>query len=153
MYSGFAPFSAIIVVIFISSILYCASAPRYTRNKRAVRPSSKLNTKSNKVSGKTVSGHHSLQGVASYYGPGFHGKKTASGEQFNMYGLTAAHKTLPFNTKVLVKNLDNGKSVIVRINDRGPYKKGRIIDLSTAAAKEIGLTGTGTAKVKLKILP
>ncbi len=85
-------------------------------------------------------------GVASYYK---HGKRTANGERFNPHGLTAAHRTLPFGTRVLVTNLRNGKSVIVRINDRGPFSHGRVIDLSLGAAKVVGLTKSGVAKVKV----
>jgi rare lipoprotein A len=92
------------------------------------------------------------KGTASYYGDPFHGRKTANGETFNKNDLTAAHQTLPFNTRVKVTNLSNEKSVIVRINDRGPYAKGRIIDLSEEAGKRIGLDVTGTAKVKLQIV-
>ncbi|OFY67551.1 MAG: hypothetical protein A3H98_03440 [Bacteroidetes bacterium RIFCSPLOWO2_02_FULL_36_8] len=88
-------------------------------------------------------------GVASWYGDDFHGKKTANGEIFSKRKLTAAHKTLNFNCMVKVTNLDNGKSVVVRINDRGPFVKGRIIDLSKKAAKKIGLIKSGTAKVKI----
>ena len=91
-------------------------------------------------------------GYASWYGPRFHGRRTASGEIYDMNALTAAHKTLPFGTLVRVTNLQNGKSVVVRINDRGPYVKGRIIDLSAAAAKKIGLDKSGVAKVKLEII-
>jgi rare lipoprotein A len=80
-------------------------------------------------------------GIASWYGPRFHGKRTASGERFNTNELTAAHKTLPFGTRVRVKSLSNGKEVVVRINDRGPFVKGRIIDLSHAAAQMLGLSG------------
>ena len=89
------------------------------------------------------------EGKASWYGPNFHGKLTANGEKYDMYGLTAAHRTLPFNTVVKVKNLDNGQSVQVRINDRGPYAKNRIIDLSKKAAQEINMLGPGTARVAL----
>lgn len=81
------------------------------------------------------------QGIASWYGPGFHNRLTANGERYNMNALTAAHRTLPFGTMVLVKNTATGKTVTVRINDRGPYIKGRIIDLSRAAAKELGISG------------
>ena len=88
-------------------------------------------------------------GIASWYGPGFHGSRTASGEIYNMYKLTAAHKTLPLGTYVKVINLENRKSVIVKVNDRGPFVKGRIIDLSYAAAKKIGMLRKGTAKVKI----
>lgn len=87
--------------------------------------------------------------IASWYGPGFHGRTTANGEKYNMYALTAAHKTLPFGTKVKVTNLNNKKSVIVRINDRGPFKPGRIIDLSKAANTQISCN---LCKVKLEIL-
>jgi len=91
-------------------------------------------------------------GLASWYGPGFHGKRTASGEIFNMYELTAAHRTFPIGSYVMVTNLENGKSVLVRINDRGPFVKGRIIDLSYAAAKLIGLIGPGVAPVRVELL-
>jgi rare lipoprotein A len=91
-------------------------------------------------------------GVASWYGPNFHGKKTSNKEVYNMHDLTAAHKSLPFGTYVVVTNLNNGKSVRVRINDRGPFVKGRIIDLSYAAAQAVDMIGTGTAPVKLEIL-
>jgi rare lipoprotein A len=84
--------------------------------------------------------------MASYYK---HGKRTANGERFNPHGLTAAHRTLPFGARVLVTNLNNGKSVVVRINDRGPFSKGRVIDLSLGAAKVVDLTRSGVAKVKV----
>ena len=94
-----------------------------------------------------------LEGVASYYAEPYNGRRTASGEVFDTYnGMTAAHKTLPFNTVVRVKNLQNGEEVDVRINDRGPFVKGRVIDLSLAAAKEIDLVRAGVAPVKLKVL-
>ena len=83
-------------------------------------------------------------GAASWYGPGFHGKKTANGERFNTHDLTAAHKILPFGTQVRVTNEQTGKSVVVRINDRGPYARGRVIDLSKAAAQAVGLSGVAT---------
>jgi len=91
-------------------------------------------------------------GIASWYGPGFHGKRTANGEIYDMYAMTAAHKTLPFNTIVKVVDLDTGRWVIVRINDRGPFVPGRIIDLSYAAAKELGIVEKGIARVGLKVL-
>lgn len=91
-------------------------------------------------------------GVASWYGPDFHGKKTSSGERYNMHALTAAHKTFPMNTIVKVENKKNGKSVIVRINDRGPFVGNRIIDLSEAAAANIGMIAEGTAPVRLTVL-
>ncbi len=92
------------------------------------------------------------RGVAVWYGPGFEGKKTASGERFDPRKLVAAHRTLPFNTMVKVTNLDNGASVVVRICDRGPQEKDRIIDLSQAAARAIGLDKTGTANVLVEVV-
>lgn len=94
---------------------------------------------------------HFQTGMASYYGGSWHGKKTANGEIFNENSLTAAHKTLPFGTKVKVTNLDNGKSVVVRINNRGPYSKGRVIDLSKAAFSKIASTSKGVTRVKLEV--
>ncbi len=93
-----------------------------------------------------------LEGIASYYAEEFHGRTTANGETYDMNALTAAHRTLPFNSKVRVTNRENGKSVVVRINDRGPFKGDRIIDLSLAAAKAIGLIAHGTAPVSLDVL-
>ena len=91
-------------------------------------------------------------GVSSWYGPNFHGKLTANGEIYDMDGITAAHRTLPFDTILLVENLDNGKTVQVRVNDRGPYAKNRIIDLSRGAAERIDMIGPGTARVRLYLL-
>jgi len=91
-------------------------------------------------------------GGASWYGPGFHGRITASGERFNTNDLTAAHKTLPFGTRVRVTNTANGKSVVVRINDRGPFIQGRIIDLSRAAAERLDMLKSGTADVLVETL-
>jgi rare lipoprotein A len=91
-------------------------------------------------------------GVASWYGPGFHGRPTSSREIFDMKDLTAAHRTLPFGTYVMVTNLASDRSVVVRINDRGPFKRGRIIDLSYAAACVLGLIGPGTARVRVEVL-
>lgn len=89
-------------------------------------------------------------GTASWYGPGFHGKRTASGDKFNKHSLTAAHKTIKLGTKVKVTNLFNNKSVIVLINDRGPYSRGRIIDLSQAAKNQLEMGGT--TKVSIEII-
>ena len=86
-------------------------------------------------------------GIASWYGEDFHGKKTANGERYDMHAMTAAHRTLPFSTRVRVTNLDNGNKTEVRINDRGPFVPGRIIDLSRSGAKELGMLGPGTARV------
>ena len=91
------------------------------------------------------------KGQASWYGPGFHGRKTASGERFNQHALTAAHRKLPLGTRATVVNLANGKSVEVEINDRGPYARGRILDLSKAAAERLGMKHSGTAPVRLLV--
>lgn len=91
-------------------------------------------------------------GVASYYGARHHGKRTASGEAFNQHSLTAAHRQLPFGTRVKVTNLKNDESVVVRINDRGPHTRGRIIDLSREAADQIGMLRSGTARVRVQAL-
>jgi rare lipoprotein A len=92
------------------------------------------------------------EGIASYYADEFNGRKTSNGEVFDMDSLTAAHRSLPFNSTVKVTNLDNGQSVTVRINDRGPFVEGRVIDLSRAGAKAIGMIGTGTAPVRLEVV-
>ena len=92
------------------------------------------------------------RGLASWYGRDFHGKKTSNGEIYNMYAMTAAHKTLPLGTYVRVHNLENNRSTVVRINDRGPFVRGRIIDLSYSAAKEVGIVGPGTARVEVVAL-
>ena len=94
-----------------------------------------------------------LRGIASYYGPGFHGRKTANGEIFDQYAMTAAHKTLPFNTRVVVRNLENDKMVVVRINDRGPFIWGRVIDLSYGAAQELDMVQSGIVDVQIVPLP
>jgi rare lipoprotein A len=94
----------------------------------------------------------SQTGIASWYGPGFHGKTTASGIIYNQHDLTAAHQTLPLGTRVLVTNLDNGRSIEVLINDRGPFAKGRIIDLSYAAGESLGMIGPGTIPVRIEVI-
>jgi rare lipoprotein A len=94
---------------------------------------------------------YEVVGLASFYGKKFHGRKTASGERFNMYAMTAAHKRLPFGTLVRVTHLKNGRSVAVRINDRGPFVRGRIIDLSYGAAKKLGMVSKGVARVRIRV--
>ncbi len=93
-----------------------------------------------------------MEGIASWYGEDFNGRLTASGEVYDMYKFTAAHKTLPLGTVVKVTNLDNGKTVEVKVNDRGPYVKGRIIDLSRTAGRAIDIRGAGTSRVKLEVV-
>lgn len=93
-----------------------------------------------------------FDGTASWYGPDFHGKLTSNGEVYNMYDMTAAHKTLPMNTILKVTNLRNGRTAVVRVNDRGPFVATRIIDLSKAAANELNMIGSGTAHVSLEVI-
>ncbi len=110
-----------------------------------------------RVAGKTYYpmqsvGHYDETGIASWYGRDFHGRKTANGERYDMHALSAAHKTLPMPTLVRVTNLENGRSVIVRVNDRGPFVKNRLIDLSYAAARRLGFQDKGTARVRVQTL-
>ena len=95
---------------------------------------------------------HREVGLASWYGPGFHGKPTASGEIFDMHAMTAAHRTLPLGTMVEVRNRENGRTTVARINDRGPHKRGRIVDLSLGAAEELGIERSGVARVRLTVV-
>lgn len=94
-------------------------------------------------------GREYQRGQASWYGPGFHGRRTASGERFNSYDMTAAHRFLPFGTRLRVVNENNGRSVVVRVNDRGPFAHRRIIDLAKGPAQQLGLTSAGTGYVSL----
>ena len=125
--------------------------------KAAAAPGPKKIGKPYKINGVTYypmesADGYSEVGIASWYGPGFHGKLTANGEKYNQKAMTAAHKTLPLPTLVKVENLENGKSVVVRVNDRGPYSKGRIIDLTEVAARRLGMIDKGTAKVRVSVL-
>ncbi|WP_296246117.1 septal ring lytic transglycosylase RlpA family protein [Pseudomonas sp. UBA4194] len=95
---------------------------------------------------------YSREGVASYYGARHHGLRTASGERFDQHELTAAHRQLPFGTRVLVTNLANDRDVVLRINDRGPHSRGRLIDVSHEAAEQLGMLRSGTAKVRVQAL-
>ena len=113
----------------------------------------KPDTGSYKVKGKVYTPLKSAKGykargLASYYGKHFHNRKTSNGERYNMHSLTAAHRTLPFNTRVRVKNLKNGRAVVVRINDRGPFHSSRIIDLSYGAAISLGVTSTSMVEIQ-----
>jgi rare lipoprotein A (peptidoglycan hydrolase) len=128
------------IIALLLTLMSCTPSPRYTSAKQPARESPRENPK------------QEHEGTASYYGAEFHGRRTANGEIYNMYAMTAAHRTLPFNTWILVTNLDNGKQVTVRLNDRGPFVKGRIIDLSYGAAQKIGVIGPGTARVRLEVL-
>jgi rare lipoprotein A len=122
-----------------------------------VNPSKYGNPESYEVFGKRYyvmdeADGFSQKGIASWYGSKFHGRRTSSGEDYNMYAMTAAHKTLPIPVYVEVLNVDNGRKAVVRVNDRGPFHEGRIIDLSYAAATKLGVANTGTANVKIRVV-
>lgn len=119
--------------------------------KMVVKASEKNKKEDNKEEKKSSYKHYQT-GIASFYGGRHHGGPTASGERFNQNAMTAAHKTLPFGTRVKVTSLRTGRSVIVRINDRGPYVRGRVIDLSRGAFSKIASTGSGITRVKLEIV-
>lgn len=132
--------------LFLSS---CASSPRFTKERYA---EPKVAAPKSVAPANTAGKATLYTGIASYYANDFHGKKTANGEQFDMHALTAAHRSFPFNTKVRVTNNDNGKSCIVRVNDRGPFKLERIMDLSLGAAEALDMMKSGTANVTLEVL-
>ena len=134
------------IIVLLLIFFGCVDTPKYrTKGPPQRKPQLKW-----KIGDQTIL--ESTVGVASYYGAKFAGRPTANGEIFNPSAMTAAHKTYPFGTKIRVVNLKNNKSVIVRINDRGPFVKGRIIDLSRGAAEEIGMIVDGIARVRLEIL-
>ena len=134
----------------------CSSAPRYTSGNGPPRKkpasSKRIPPPAKRLPSVRVPPGTILSGVASYYGPDFHGKLTANGEVYDMYGLTAAHRTLPLNTVIRVTNLANGRHLIVRINDRGPYIEGRMLDLSYGAALKLAFVSQGTTRVKIQII-
>ena len=143
-----------LLIIFIVGFLCmeCTPAPRYKSGKSSFSAKQK---KKNSKSKKKLSYNPKkmvYKGISSYYGPQFHGKLTANGEIFDMYGVTAAHKELPFNTVVRVTNIDNNKSLILRINDRGPYIDGRILDCSYGAAKKLDFLNKGTTNVEIRVI-
>lgn len=130
-----------IVLLLLVTFLGCQQT--YVHKKRMHTP----------VVSETIEEGFSQEGVASWYGPGFHGRRTASGKRFNTNKLTAAHRTLPFGTKVRVTNLSNDKTVELEINDRGPAKKTRrLIDVSKAAAKKLGFAKAGVTKVRVEVI-
>jgi len=142
-------------LLFLAALLLFTSACATKQPPSPARPANA--PRPYKVLGKwyqplaTSEGYDEV-GIASWYGPKFHGKPTASGETYDMHAMTAAHKTLPLGTRVKVKHLGNGKEVTLKINDRGPFVGKRIIDLSNKAAHAIGMVGTGTAKVRVTAL-
>lgn len=145
-------FLQIITVVILMAISFDSSAKPHHKHhsaKSQIRCTRCISCVDDSSKCKVASRHHrhNIVGKASWYGPGFHGRKTASGERFNQHALTAAHKTLPLGSTVMVTNLINNESVIVTINDRGPYVRGRIIDLSKAAAMAISMNGTATVEI------
>ena len=158
--------STFFIVLFV--LVSCASSPRFTRNRSSRTPKEKTEHPQTRYSKnknpsdkkkKSVDVFYNLPGSletvtgnASYYADDFDGKQTANGETFNMYELTAAHRTYPFNTMIRVTNLANGKTVIVRINDRGPVPEDRIIDLSLGAAMQLDMLNSGVQKVQLDVI-
>lgn len=153
--------SKAVLAALVAAVLVCScSGPRerssFDRSTGGYsgrsQSSSGSASKASKASGKKAKVGQVLHGEASYYGPGFEGKLTANGETFNSSEMTCAHKTLPFNTMLKVTRDDTGASVVVRVNDRGPYAKGRILDLSAGAGKKIGLDKDGHAKVTIEVI-
>jgi len=127
-------------VLLLGTLAGCAgSSPRFTSSGPA-------------AGRQDDTAGHQLEGVASYYADEFHGRTTANGEVFDMNAMTAAHRTLPFGTVVRVTNIESGASVVIRINDRGPFKDDRVIDLSYVAARQLGMISKGTVRVRLKIV-
>ncbi len=128
-----------VLIVLAAIVLSCTSSPRYRSGG------------SGREGGSLYSSEFFQRGVASYYGAEFHGRRTANGEIYDMNGISAAHRTLPFSTLVEVKNLENGRKLTVRVNDRGPFVQGRIIDLSVGAAKALDIYETGTAMVEIRV--
>lgn len=149
--------SLIVLLSFILFTTGCSQKREPGATKYTSAATHKATMRSYRVLGKQyhptyVEVGQEMEGISSWYGPNFHGKYTSNGEVYDMHASTAAHKTWPMDTMVKVRNLENGKSTIVRINDRGPFVKGRIIDCSYAAGKEIGLDKSGIAKVSIEVL-
>ncbi len=142
-----------IIILYFLLFFGCSSSPRYSRGDSFNIPKKTVNNKTSKSKGKSKLKHRKImKGVSSFYAEDFHGKLTANGEIYDMYGVTAAHKTLPLNTICRVTNLENNKSLILRINDRGPYIKGRILDCSYGAAKKLDFINQGTTNVKIEVI-
>lgn len=136
-------------ILVLALLAICACAPAKPAPSKPSKPSK---TKPVKKRTAAASGRHALEGLGTWYGGRHHGGPTASGERFDKNAMTAAHKTLPMHTRVRVTNKRNGKSVVVRINDRGPYGKGRIIDVSEAAARRLDMIDAGVVPVRVEVL-
>jgi rare lipoprotein A len=143
----------LIMFVLVSSCCFLklgAISTAHAQNRSTTKTKSTYHVYGRRYQVMNSGKNYSAKGVASWYGPGFHMRRTSSGERYNMYQMTAAHKTLPLFTYVQVTNLVNGRKVIVKINDRGPFVRNRIIDLSYAAARKLAMVGRGTAKVSIK---
>tara|TARA_B100001250_G_C19041706_1_gene461875 strand:- start:30 stop:479 length:450 start_codon:yes stop_codon:yes gene_type:complete len=136
-----------LVVLLVSSLIFngCTPSPRYASNNSNHKKTKYKKTKKTKYKKVEI-------GISSYYGTQFHGNLTANGEVYDMYGVTAAHKTLPLGTVARITNLENNKSIILRINDRGPYVGNRILDCSYGAATKLDFVSQGTTKVKIEVI-
>lgn len=149
--------TVIVLILFVAIGFMVIGMSGCSRRTPPARPSKTGSPKPYKVMGHwyqplAESRGFKQRGLASWYGKKFHGRKTANGERYNMYGVSAAHKTLPLGTWVRIRHLENGHTLDVRINDRGPFVRGRIIDLSFGAAKKLGIVGPGTARVEIAAL-
>jgi len=132
---------SILFVVFVSAVCGCSTAKAARDDLVDVD-----------YPAPAITAHVTEIGVSSWYGPGFHGQPTASGERYDQAAMTAAHRTLPLGTRIEVRNLENGKVTTVRVNDRGPYKVGRVLDLSYAAAQQLEMLGPGTAEVEIRLV-
>ena len=148
MNKKFIIFNSFLIFTYLSN---CTSSPRYSRSNGLMNKNISKDSKK-KGGGSKVRHRKIIKGISSFYAEDFHGKLTANGEVYDMYGLTAAHKTMPLNTICRVTNLENDKSLILRINDRGPYIKGRILDCSYGAAKKLDFINQGTTMVKIEVI-
>lgn len=145
-----------IFLISLSSILLfsCSTTFRFGQTEKESTPTPTEPAVRGEMSNRNIPSRVllTLEGIASYYADDFHGKLTSNGEVYDMHGITAAHRAFPFGTWIRVTNLDNNRQIVVRVNDRGPFVDGRIIDLSLGAAKELEMILKGTARVRLEVL-
>ncbi len=145
-------FIATSFILSFSSFFTACSSKKYTSKARHKSTMKAYTVRGKRYKPSYVKVGQIMNGISSWYGPNFHGKQTSNGEKYNMHARTAAHKTWPMDTMVKVTNIQNGRSTVVRINDRGPFVRGRIIDCSYKAGKEIGLDRMGIAKVSIKVV-
>ena len=140
-------FSFALLILLLEA---CSSVPRFTSNRN--RTNVKINNNEDLSSYKNLPVLETQKGIASFYADKYHGKITYGGEEYDMYGISAAHPTYPMNTIVRVTNIENGKNIILRINDKMPFREDRIIDLSFGAAQTLGFVNDGLKEVKIEVL-